>query len=97
MIHPMNFKIIKLSISFLFLLLFQGFLSGQSRIVAVQSNIAEPFPFISGKFTGHEVAESPDPLVGYKWGETNVNDDLEIMPYIQNQFHPIFLRIFNPD
>ncbi len=78
MIHPMYFKIIKLSISFLFLLLFQGFLSGQSRIVAVKSNIMEPYPFISGKFTGLEINESPDPLVGYKWKNTYANDALEI-------------------
>ena len=78
MIQQMNFSFKKLSFPVFFLFLFQGSLWGQSRIVAVQSNIAEPYPFLSGKFSGSQIKESPDPLVGYKWGETNANDDLEL-------------------
>jgi len=74
----LNLSIKKLSFPVFFLFLFQGSLWGQSRIVAVQSNIVEPYPFLSGKFSGSQIKESPDPLVGYKWGETTADDDLEI-------------------
>ena len=74
----MNLRMEKFSITIVFLLLVQGFLMGQSQNITVQSKMAEPFPFISGKFTGNEIPESPDPLVGYRWEKSSADDDLEI-------------------
>ncbi len=70
----------KILIISVLLLQVQGFLMGQhlSRSLTVQSKMVEPFPFISGKFSGKEIPESPDPLVGYKWGKSSANDGLEI-------------------
>lgn len=73
-----EFKMKKYSIIILFLLLGNGFLAGQSRGVSLNPKISEPYPLISGKFSGKVIPESPDPLVGYKWEKTSADDDLEI-------------------
>ena len=68
----------KFSITIIGLLLYQGFLMGQSRGINLRSKIDEPYRYISGKFTGNHIRESPDPLVGYRWEKTSANDSLEI-------------------
>jgi len=62
----------------LFLLINSSLLLGQSKGLPLRSKIAEPYPYISGQFSGKEIHESPDPLVGYKWGSTAADDDLQI-------------------
>ena len=52
--------------------------SGQNRDLTQGFKIPEPYPVISGKFSGNEISESLDPLVGYKWEKTHADDDLEI-------------------
>ena len=53
-------------------------LFGQSKNIFLSSKAAEPYPFISGQFSGKDIPESPDPLVGYTWGVTNADDELQI-------------------
>lgn len=44
-----------------------------------RSPIAQPYPYInSGKLTGHDIPESPDPLIGYRWPDPKASDGLEI-------------------
>ena len=62
----------------LFLLLNNGLLLGQSKGLSLHSKIAEPYLYISGQFSGNDIHESPDPLVGYKWGNITAPDDLQI-------------------
>lgn len=38
----------------------------------------EPYPYATGSFSGREVAESPDPLVAYRWNDPKAQDNLEI-------------------
>lgn len=38
----------------------------------------EPYPSISGSYTGEVVLHSPDPLVSYRWDTPKATDDLEI-------------------
>lgn len=46
------------------------------------SPIIEPYPYVSsGSFNGTTVAQSPDPLVSYRWSNPKANDGLEI--YLQ--------------
>lgn len=40
--------------------------------------LIEPYPPISGTYSGNPVAQSPDPLVGYRWKAPEHTDDLEI-------------------
>lgn len=37
-----------------------------------------PYPPISGSYTGEPVAQSPDPLVNYRWESPKATDDLQI-------------------
>ena len=69
---------IKYSITIILLLLIQGILPGQNRDILWKSKIAEPYPVVSGKFTGDEIVESPDPLVGFSWDKTSPDNTLEI-------------------
>jgi len=65
-------------LSVLFVLINHGLLLGQSKGLSSRSKIAEPYPYISGQFSGTNIPESPDPLVGYKWVKTTADDDLQI-------------------
>ncbi|MDR0815305.1 MAG: hypothetical protein LBN37_06100 [Bacteroidales bacterium] len=38
----------------------------------------EPYPPVSGSFSGVKVPHSPDPLVAYRWAKPQAADDLEI-------------------
>jgi len=87
-----KFRLEKFSITILFLLLVHGYLVGQSRGITVQSKMVEPFSGISGKFSGKEIPESPDPLVGYKWEKSSADDDPEI--YV---LHPISISCNQPN
>lgn len=40
--------------------------------------LIEPYPPISGTYSGNPVAQSPDPLVNYRWKAPKHTDDLEI-------------------
>ncbi|MDR1758211.1 MAG: hypothetical protein LBR51_04545 [Bacteroidales bacterium] len=42
----------------------------------------EPYPTVSGFYTGAKVAASPDPLVGYRWASPAASDNLEIYTLI---------------
>ncbi|MDR3252125.1 MAG: hypothetical protein LBT35_00950, partial [Tannerella sp.] len=46
--------------------------------VPAQDLIREPYPLVSGSFSGVPVAQSPDPLVAYRWANPRPTDDLEI-------------------
>ena len=67
----------KYSIVILLLFINHGYLFGQENL-SVPSKVSEPYPSISGKFSGNTISESPDPLVGYKWEKISAEDDLEI-------------------
>ena len=75
---------LKYSFTIILVLLIQGILSGQNYDITVKSKITEPYPFVSGNFTGDAVSESPDPLSGFRWNKTSPDDNLEI--YV---LHPI--------
>lgn len=62
------------------LLLFAGIeiVQGQHYSISSLLKIPEPYQPISGKFSGNDIPESPDPLVRYKWKKPSVADDLEI-------------------
>ena len=62
----------------IFLFIEIGLIKGQSQDFSNQPKIAEPYPVISGKFSGKVISESPDPLVGYTWNYPSADDDLEI-------------------
>jgi len=66
--------------SFILILLFTGteILQGQVHDLSFSSKIPELYPVISGKFSGVDIPESPDPLVRYKWETTSADDDLEV-------------------
>jgi hypothetical protein len=49
---------------------------------SLQSPIPQPYPYVSGGFSGMPVPESPDPLVAYRWANPKATDDLEV--YILN-------------
>jgi hypothetical protein len=38
----------------------------------------QPYPYLSGRFSGEAVMESPDPLVDYRWTDPGASDGLEI-------------------
>ncbi|GEM_PF-163518 len=40
--------------------------------------VKEPYPSLSGSFSGEKVSHSPDPLVSYRWNNPKATDDLEI-------------------
>lgn len=65
-------------LAILFAVINNGLLLGQSKGLFVRSKIAQPYPYISGQFSGNDINESPDPLVGYKWENTSADDDLQI-------------------
>ncbi|MDR1747104.1 MAG: hypothetical protein LBR49_07530 [Tannerella sp.] len=44
----------------------------------IKPTIPEPYKPISGSFTGEKVAQSPDPLVSYRWENPQATDSLEI-------------------
>ena len=76
--YNIDARMIKYSITIVLLLLIRGILPGQSHLILLKSKIPEPYPVVSGKFTGDEVVESPDPMVGFKWEKTSADDNLEI-------------------
>ena len=43
-----------------------------------QSPAPERYLYAKGSFSGAQVAESPDPLVAYRWKNPKASDDLEI-------------------
>lgn len=53
-------------------------LHGQSPRRMIRSQIPEPYPVLSARPTGREAAQSPDPLVRYRWARTSPDDGLEI-------------------
>ncbi len=64
---------------------------GQRLDLSLRSKMAEPYPYISGKFTSSDVAGSSDPLVGYKWDKTSADDNLQIYilhPELISSDHP---------
>jgi hypothetical protein len=49
------------------------------RLSVEPLSIREPYPLLNGgEFTGRAVAESPDPLVAYRWREPSAADGLQI-------------------
>jgi hypothetical protein len=42
------------------------------------SPASQPYPYVTGSFSGKPVAESPDPLVAYRWNKPKATDDLEV-------------------
>lgn len=48
-----------------------------SKKISTELKIQEPYPPISGSFSGQEVDESPDPLVAYRWENPQADDDLQ--------------------
>lgn len=49
-----------------------------SQLLTEASPIAEPYPPLhDGSFTGPRVAESPDPLVQYRWSDPQASDTLQ--------------------
>jgi len=51
---------------------------GAKLSIPAQSPIAEPYSYVSGKFSGPTVLDSPDPLVSFRWPNPKANDALEI-------------------
>jgi len=51
----------------------------------------EPYPFISGSFTGPKISVSPDPLVNYRWQNPKASDGLEIY-----SLKPVAVKALNP-
>ena len=50
-----------------------------AQVNRVRSPVTEPYPYIStGSFSGEPVAQSPDPLVSYRWPNPKANNGLEI-------------------
>jgi hypothetical protein len=47
-------------------------------IAAPTPTIQEPYPPVSGAFSGAKVQESPDPMVAYRWATPKATDNLEI-------------------
>ena len=45
---------------------------------AQNSAIQQPYPSISGSYSGKKVLHSPDPLVSYRWSNPKASDGLEI-------------------
>lgn len=74
--EPVGKKLFSLVV--IFLVVEIGLLKGQSQGFSIQPEIAEPYPVVSGSFSGNVVSESPDPLVGYTWDHPSANDELEI-------------------
>lgn len=52
----------------------------------------QPYPYISGTFSGAEVPVSPDPLVGYRWPDPKASDGLEIYT-----LRPVTISTDHPD
>ena len=64
-----------------FILITAGFQSFNASAQAIMgtSPIAEPYLYVStGSFNGPAVAQSPDPLVMYRWANPQANDALQI-------------------
>lgn len=69
----------KYFILILLLILIRATISqGQSKGFSLLPKIEEPYPVISGSFSGNMIPESPDPLVGFTWKKTSADDGLEI-------------------
>lgn len=50
----------------------------RAQVIGVKSPITEPYPYIStGTFSGTKVAQSPDPLVSYRWPNPKADNGLE--------------------
>jgi alpha-L-rhamnosidase len=57
-----------------------------AQVNGVRSPITEPYPYIgTGNFGGERVAQSPDPLVSYRWPEPKADNGLEI--YVLKPVH----------
>lgn len=48
-----------------------------SSRLSFEQKIPGPYPSLSGSFSGEAVAQSPDPLVAYRWADPKASDDLE--------------------
>ena len=48
-----------------------------SKKISTELKIQEPYPPISGSFSGKTIDESPDPLVAYRWENPQADDDLQ--------------------
>ena len=75
----------KTRIIFLFLLLLKN-----TSLFSQQDN-KEPYPPISGSFSGQPANHSPDPLVSYRWDNPKATDDLEIYT-----IEPVSVKTDNP-
>lgn len=62
------------------LMVIQGVWAGaEPQAIWGMSPIAEPYTYVSkGRFVGPAIAESPDPLVTYRWPDPKAADALEI-------------------
>ena len=49
-----------------------------AQVVRDRSPIPQPYDYAKGSFSGPAVAESPDPLVAYRWPNPKISDPLEI-------------------
>jgi hypothetical protein len=49
-----------------------------SRVAFDPSPAPQPYPYLSGSFSGEAVPDSPDPLVAYRWRDPKATDGLEI-------------------
>ena len=76
-----NFKV---SFAVIFIFLNAGVLNltVSAQVLMGTSPVTEPYPYVStGSFSGPVVAQSPDPLVSYRWTNPQASDGLEI--YLQ--------------
>lgn len=62
----------------LFLAVAPDLIASETQLLEGPSPIAEPYqPLHDGSFSGLEAPLSPDPLVAYRWTDTNPNDQLQ--------------------
>ena len=55
------------------------FLDLNAQIQSGRSPISQPYSYLrDGSFTGRAIAESPDPLVSYRWSSPQASDSLQI-------------------
>lgn len=59
----------------------------QPENVSTKQVLKHEYSSISGAFTGKKVAESPDPLVSYRWDDPKVGDNLEIYTISPKEIH----------
>jgi len=74
-------KKFKVLIAIVFISINAGFLQNNvcAQNISGTSPIAEPYLYVSsGSFSGPAVAQSPDPLVMYRWTNPQANDALQI-------------------